>query len=97
MFGKKQIAKLQQEINNHIAIIKNQTNDINRLEASELQLMVQIRETDQLIFQMSQCTDWNQMRPLFLKLKAPVDRRMNLESDRIKTLLIPEMQKAYRS
>lgn len=77
-------------------VIKAQAATIKKLEASELALMGQIREMDQLIFSMSQCTDWDQMRPLFQKLNAPVNARMRLESDRIKTLLIPEMQKAYR-
>lgn len=77
-------------------IIATQSTAIRRLEDSELKLMVQIREMDQLIFRMSQCTSWEQMRPIFNELQGPTNQRMIAESDRIKTLLIPEMQKAYR-
>lgn len=69
---------------------------IAKLEASELALMSKIRDMDQLIFSMSQCTSWEQMQPIFVKLKTFTDARMIDESNRIKTLLIPEMQKAYR-
>lgn len=96
LFGKKRIAQLEREINNLTAMVKNQTNDINRLEASELRLMGQIRDMDTLIFQMSQCSDWLSMRPYFNQLQEPMERRRKDESNRIQTLLIPEMQKAYR-
>ena len=70
--------------------------EIAKLEASELQLMGQIREMDQLIYRMSQCTSWESMRPIFNELQAPAERRMREESNRIRDVLIPEMKKAYR-
>ena len=69
---------------------------IKLLEASELKLMGQIRDMDQLIWDMSQQTSWDQQRPIFQTLLAATNRRKSLESDRIQTLLIPEMQKTYR-
>lgn len=84
------------KIKGQAAIIAGHEAKIAALESSELNLMVQIRDMDQLIFRMSQCTSWDQMRPIFNQLQAPVEKRMSDESDRIKTLLIPEMQKAYR-
>jgi hypothetical protein len=39
---------------------------------------------------------WARQRPIFNKLQAKTEHRMRDESNRIKTLLIPEMQKAYR-
>lgn len=54
-----------------------------------------IRTMDQLIFQMSQCTDWPSMRPHFNKLQAMTTSRMREESNRIRDLLIPEMKKVY--
>lgn len=77
-------------------VIKAQAATIAKLEASELYLMGQIREMDQLIFRMSQASSWDQMRPIFHDLKYRTDHRMKLESDRIATVLIPEMKKAYR-
>lgn len=97
IFGKKRIAELEKELSNITACYRNETNEINRLEASEYQLMTKIREMDQLIFAMSQCTSWEQMQPIFAKLKTFTDARMIDESNRIKQVLIPEMQKTYRS
>ena len=54
-----------------------------------------IRTMDQLIFQMSQCTDWPSMRPHFNQLQAMTEARMREESNRIRDLLIPEMKKVY--
>ena len=88
LFGKK--AKARENV------IKAQAKAIAKLEASELRLMGQIREMDQLIFNMSQGTTWAEQRPYFNKLLEGTNERMRLESDRIKTILIPEMQKAYR-
>lgn len=96
IFGRKRIAELEKELSNITTCYRNQTNEVNRLEASEYQLMVKIRDMDQLIFSMSQCTSWEQMQPIFAKLKTFTDARMIDESNRIKQVLIPEMQKAYR-
>lgn len=77
-------------------VIKAQAATIKKLEASELALMGQIREMDQLIFQMSQCDSWARMQPLFDELLCDTRQRMTKESQRIQTALLPEMQKAYR-
>lgn len=77
-------------------VIKSQAATIRRQSKNELALMVKIREMDQLIFAMSQCTSWEAMQPIFEKLKTFTDARMIDESNRIKQVLIPEMQKAYR-
>jgi nucleoside-specific outer membrane channel protein Tsx len=106
MFGRKsaEVKRLEQEnatLQSRLHNWENATyptmqSRINVLEASELKLMGQIREMDQLIFQMGQQTDWANQHGYFLQLQAQTERRMKLESDRIATLLIPEMQKAYR-
>lgn len=75
---------------------KSQGDTIRRLAANELAAQRKLREMDQLVFAMSQCTSWDQMQPIFLKLKTFTDARMIDESNRIKNVLIPEMQKAYR-
>lgn len=88
LFGKKATA-LETVINSQKATIR-------RLAASELEAHRKIRDMDQLIFAMSQCSSWEQMKPIFIKLQAMADKRMIDESNRIKQVLIPEMQKAYR-
>ena len=69
---------------------------IKILEASELKLMGQIREMDQLIWNMGQQTTESGILNLLRQALPQVERRKNLESDRIKEVLIPEMKKAYR-
>lgn len=77
-------------------LIASQKATIRRQAASELAAQRKIRDMDQLIYAMGQCTSWEQMQPIFAKLKHACDVRMIEESDRIKAILIPEMQKAYR-
>lgn len=60
-----------------------------------LRLVALLRNQDQLIFQMSQCGSWPEMRPHFQVLLAGTMARMQDESDRIQTLMIPEIRKAY--
>lgn len=77
-------------------VIASQSTTIRRLAASELSAQRKLRDMDQLIFAMGQCTSWEQMQPIFAKLKTLTDQRMIDESNHIKQVLIPEMQKAYR-
>jgi len=88
LFGKKQAALEK--------AIAAQRSTITRLENSELSLMADIREMDQLIFRMSQCDSWERMRPLFNELHAQTVLRMQAESDAMAEVLIPAMKKAYR-
>lgn len=88
LFGKKAHA-LENVINSQKATIRRQG-------ASELALQRKLRDIDQLVFAMGQCTSWEQMQPIFLKLKQGTDQRMIDESNRIKQVLMPEMQKTYR-
>lgn len=60
-----------------------------------LRLVALLRNQDQLIFKMSQCGSWEEMRPIFQTLLADTMRRMQDESDRIRTLMIPEIRKSY--
>ena len=60
-----------------------------------LRLVALLRQQDQLIFRMSQCGSWSEMRPHFQVLLAGTMARMQDESDRIRTLMIPEIRKAY--
>lgn len=54
-----------------------------------------IRNADQLIFQMSQYTSWDQMRPLFNKLQVGQESRQRAESNRISKILRTELISVY--
>lgn len=77
------------------AVITSQRKTIAKQQEAELVLMAKLREMDQLVHQMSQCSSWLGMQPLFADLNNLTTRRMRAESDRIATVLIPEMKKAY--
>lgn len=104
LFNRKRVARLEaalaheKELYSRALLEHRSTTErrIAALEASELKLMGTIREMDQAIYRMSQCPDWERMRPIFAELNDLTQRRMIAESDRIKSVLIPEMQKAYR-
>lgn len=68
---------------------------MQRQEESILRLVAQQRQMDQLIFRMSQCNSWNGMQPLFAELLAGTMQRMREESDRIRTLMIPQIRETY--
>ena len=65
------------------------------LDEANTRLVRALREMDQLVFQMTQCTSWDMMRPVFLRLQEPVNERMRIESKRVEQLLIPEIKKVY--
>lgn len=65
-------------------------------ELSIAKLVIDIRNMDQLIFRMSQCSSWPAMRPIFLELLEGTNRRMEAESRRIEALLVPEIIATYR-
>ncbi len=54
-----------------------------------------IRAMDQLIYQMTQCSSWESMRPYFNQLQASASDRQRTESDRINNLLRGELLSVY--
>lgn len=82
------LGKKQQALEN---VIKAQAASITKLRNSELMLMTEIRDMDQLIFNMQQCSSFEQMRPYFTELQQAMMQHKRLESDRIQTILLPEM------
>ena len=102
MFGKKRIAQLEEsladkerlfhiqqtgwrESNERVAALQNQVEYLVRT----------IRDMDEQIFKMSQCTTWEQRRPNFTNLSEGMMVRKRTESDRIGELLRPELMKTY--
>jgi len=60
-----------------------------------LRLVALLRQQDQLLYKVSQCTTWEQMRPYIRELCDGMYERMNAESDRIRALMIPQIREAY--
>ena len=58
-------------------------------------LVQTIRQMDDKIFSMGQCTSWESMRPRFAQLHDEMTARKVAESNRISSLLIPELNKTY--
>jgi hypothetical protein len=54
-----------------------------------------LREMDQLVYQMGQATDANTLRHLVARALELTNIRMRAESDRITELLEPELRKVY--
>jgi len=60
-----------------------------------LRLVALLRQQDQLILRISQCANFAEMRPLIAQLCEGTFQRMQDESDRIRTLMIPQIREAY--
>lgn len=58
-------------------------------------LVRDIREMDQLVYQMSQATSAEQLRSTLARAWAITEKRMQAESARIADILIPEIKKVY--
>lgn len=59
------------------------------------QLVRDVREMDQLVYQMSQATSADQLRSTIARAWAITEKRMQTESARIAAVLIPEIKKVY--
>ena len=70
--------------------------EIKHLDQTIREMADEIRNMDQLIYQMSQCTDWSSMRPLFNELQAKQSRRQREESNRITDILRRELISVYK-
>jgi len=60
-----------------------------------LRLLALLRQIDQLLYKVSQSPDWETMRPYVRELCEGMYDRMRAESDRIRTLMIPQIREAY--
>ena len=67
-----------------------------RGQANQIEYLVRtIREMDDQIFKMAQCSSWEAMRPNFTQLQDGMTSRKVAESRRINDLLRPELIKTY--
>lgn len=100
MFGRKRdkahIASLEASLKN---LCNDYNNEVNRLtcehNATTAKLTRDLRELDQLIYQMSQSGNADQLRSAVARAWAITEPRMREESNRINELLIPEIVKTY--
>jgi len=60
-----------------------------------LKLIRDLREMDQLVYQMQTANSGHQLRSAVQRAWAITETRMNAESKRIEALMIPEIKKAY--
>lgn len=102
----KWLKKLTKPRTNWKQIAQDQTAKLRAYEASldhfskvdeaNLRLIAQLREMDQGTFQISQVApDWARIRPIFVKMQAAAEKRMQTENGRIKNLMIGEIVTAY--
>ena len=71
----------------------NQQTELKQAAISITNLSGCIRNIDQLIFQMSQCTSWDQMRPIFNQLQRDCESRQRAESTIISSTVIAELER----
>ena len=100
MFGnKRRIAELEAEVARLRANLINESN-ANRTEETTIRnqrdyLVRTLRDIDDQIFKMSQCSSWTQMQPNFATLKDGMTARKVAESNRISNLIRPELINTY--
>lgn len=98
-FGRRARAELEEVEQCHretLAAWGKVAGELDLVKEANLRLIAQLREMDQGTFQISQVApDWARIRPIFVKMQAAAEKRMQNESGRIKNLMIGEIITAY--
>jgi len=99
LFGSKRIGDLEIEVSRLRTNLRNES-DAHHTEETALRNQIEylvrtIRDMDEQIYKMSQCTDFYQMRPHATDLIESMSVRKRAESDRISELIRPELIKTY--
>ena len=85
--------------NKRMAALEAEVVDLKRqLAAKENQityLIRTIRQTDDIIYSISQCTSWESMRPRVAQLTDQMTSRKVAESNRINDLIVGELKQTY--
>ena len=96
LFGKARVAQLQEDLaqkDDEYTALANE----NRALKNQVEYLVRtIRQTDDKIFAISQCTDWPQMRPRIAQLTDEMTARKVAESNRINSLIVGELHDIYK-
>jgi uncharacterized coiled-coil protein SlyX len=95
LFGKKRIAELEATITQLQSTLSAMSLQRDAAKNQVEYLVRTIRNMDEQIYKMSQCTSWSVMRPNFLNLEEGMIARKRAESDRIGELIRPELIKTY--
>jgi leucyl aminopeptidase (aminopeptidase T) len=96
MFGnKKRIAQLEESLaqkDDEYTALAGQL----RAAQNQVEYLVRtIRQTDDIIFSISQCTNWESMRPRVAQLTDQMTARKVAESNRITELVTNEIKSVY--
>lgn len=76
-------------------IIQRQLREIEKLKTERSELARQLREVDHQIFVMANKPNWEAMRPHFTEIAEGAMVRKRAESDRIASIMIPELERTY--
>ena len=102
MFGRKRIAQLEESLADKERLLhiqqtgwKESNEKVTALQNQVEYLIRTIRDMDEQIFKMSQCTTWSEMRPNFANLSEGMMIRKRTESNKISDILRPELIKTY--
>lgn len=68
---------------------------IAQAQAEANALAKMLHQQDQDLWTMSQQPSWERMRPYFAQMMEHVNDRKVIENERIKTILIPELNRTY--
>lgn len=95
LFNRKRVAQLERANANLNRRLEQWERDEAKRQGEITKLVRDVREMDQLIFQMQTAGTPDQLRSAVQRAYAITEPRMREESDRIANLLIPEIKKAY--
>lgn len=95
LFGKRRIAQLQESLAQKDDEYTALANENYALKNQIEYLVRTIRQTDDIIFSISQCTDWTTMRPRVAQLTDQMTARKVTESNRINSILNGELISTY--
>jgi hypothetical protein len=95
LFGRRRIAQLEESLaqkdDEYTALASQLRAAQNQVEY----LIRTIRQTDDIIFSISQCTNWESMRPRVAQLTDQMTARKVAESNRITQLVTEEIRSVY--
>jgi len=90
MFGRKKriIDELEQQVDK---LFKGASQAIEQKH----ELARELRDMDNMVFQMANQPNWESMRPFFQRMAEASMRRKETESHRIASIMIPELERNY--
>src|SRR5689334_4120857 len=104
LFGKKRIRQLEEALADKDRLLTIQQTGWRECEEklkaakNQIEYLVRtIRQTDDIIFSISQCTNWESMRPRVAQLTDQMTARKVAESNRIGDILRQELIDTYKS